>query len=655
MKLVVLVLLLFTTAAVAQTSQYDVLIRNGRVVDGSGNPWTYSDVGIVGDRIVFVGRAAEGVAAKRTIDATGLVVAPGFIDMLGQSEMTLLIDKQAVSKITQGITTEITGEGGSIAPQNDRTIAEQKDFLDHYKLTIDWTTLDEYFRRLERQGSAINLGTYVGAAQVRDVVIGQANRAANARELRQMQELVEDAMGEGAMGLSSALIYAPGNYASTEELIALAKVTATRGGIYATHMRNEGDTEMQALEETFRIGREARIPVEIFHLKMAGKQNWGRMQEVVAAIERARASGVDVTADQYPYIASQTSLGATIPAKYHEGGVDAFVARLKDPAQRAAIRKELEAPPSDTTENMWRGTGGPEGILVIGVLNPELKKFEGKTVAQIAQFEKKDAFDTLLDVVIADHDNTKAVYFEMNEADVKLAMQQPWVSVDTDFEAVTPIGPLGEQKSHPRGYGSFTRILGKYVRDEHVLRLEDAIRKFTALPAQRMKLYNRGLIRPDYFADITIFNPETVRDVATFEDPNRTSQGIEYVLVNGVLELDRGRITGQVGGRPLRGPGYLARESNPEGLPPRGKVQGVITDQQGWPVLRAKVAMLDATGKEVSSTTTKKDGRFEIASDAACNRCVVKVERRGFAPAQRTFNYNGANSLWFSFALQRTR
>jgi N-acyl-D-amino-acid deacylase len=655
MKLRIFTLLLVATSALAQTAQYDVLIRNGRVVDGSGNPWIYADVGIVGDRIVFVGRAAEDVKARTTIDATGLVVAPGFIDMLGQSEKTLLIDKQAVSKITQGITTEITGEGGSIAPQNDRTIAAQKDFLQHYKLTIDWTTLDEYFRRLEKQGAAINLGTYVGAAQVRNMVVGQANRAPNARELRQMQEMVDDAMSDGAMGLSSALIYAPGNYASTEELIALAKIAAAKGGVYASHMRNEGDTEMQALDETFRIGREARIPVEIFHLKMAGKQNWGKMKEVIDAIERARASGIDVNADQYPYIASQTSLGATIPAKYHEGGVDAFVARLKDPAQRAVIRKELEAPPTDNTENMWRGTGGPAGILVIGVLNPELKKYEGKTIAQIAEMEKKDPFDALLDVVIGDHDNTAAVYFEMNEDDVKLAMRQPWVSIDTDFEAVNPVGPLGEQQSHPRGYGSFTRILGKYVRDERVLQLEDAIRKFTSLPAQRMKLYNRGLIRPDYFADITIFNAQTVRDVATFEDPNHTSQGIEFVLVNGVVEIDRGRITGQVGGRPLRGPGYLARDTNPEGLPPRGKVQGVITDEQGWPVPRTRVSLLDSSGKELAAVTTRKDGLYELITDVRCQGCTVKAERAGFATAQHTVNYNGANSLWFSFALKRKR
>lgn len=657
MKLIfrVLVLAAFAGSVAAQTPQYDVLIRNGKVVDGSGNPWIYADVGVIGDRIAFIGKAGEAVKAKQTIDASGLIVAPGFIDMLGQSELKLLIDKQAVSKITQGITTEITGEGDSVAPQNDRTIAEMKDFLTHYKLTVDWRSLDEYFRRVEKQGSAINIGTYVGAAQVRNIVIGQANRPPTAAELRQMQELVEDAMFEGAMGISSSLIYAPGSFASTEELIELSKVAAKHGGIYATHMRNEGDTQMQALEETFRIGREAGIPVEIFHLKMSGKQNWGRMKEVVEAIEKARTSGVDVVADQYPYIASQTSLGAAIPAKYHEGGVDAFIARLKDPAQRAAIYKELESPPAGTTENMWRGTGGPQGILVVGVLNPELKKYEGKNIAQIAQMQNKDPFDALAELIIADHDNVSAVYFAMNEDDVKLAMRQPWVSINTDVGAVNPVGPLGEQKVHPRAYGTFPRILGKYVREEGVLKLEEAIRKFTSLPAQRMKLHNRGQLRPDYFADITIFNPQTVRDVATFEDPNRTSQGIEYVLVNGVVEIDKGRITGELAGRPLRGPGYLGRDVSPDGQPVRGQMQGVVTDQQGWPMPRTKVSLLDKSGKELSSATTRRDGRYEIPADSACMECTIKAERAGFTSAQRSVNYNGANSLWFSFALARQR
>jgi N-acyl-D-amino-acid deacylase len=551
------VLLLLSLPLWAQ--HYDVLIRNGKVVDGTGNPWFYADVGIVGDRIVFVGRAGENATAQRTLDARGLVVAPGFIDMLGQSEVNLLIDKQAVSKITQGITTEITGEGESVAPVDQAILEEQKEFLQHFHLIVDWRTLDGYFARLQKQGAGINLGTYVGAATARRMVIGTADRPATAEELERMQALVAQAMEEGALGVSSALIYAPGNYASTDELIALAKVASAHGGIYATHMRNEGSTEMQALEEAFRIGREAHIPVEIFHLKAAGNKNWGKMAEVVAAIEQARAQGIDVTADQYPYTGAATSLGAVIPPRFHAGGKDAFLARLKDPAQRAAIRQEILEDKTQI-ENLWQEAGGADGILVAAVLNPDLKKYEGMTVAQIAADQKKDPLDALMDFVVADRDNTGCVYFIMNEQDVRLAMQQPWVSVGIDAGAVNPVGPLGESKTHPRAYGSFPRILGKYVRQEHVLRLEDAIRKFTSLPAQRERLDHRGLLRPGYFADVTIFDPETVTDVATYEDPNRPSNGIEYVLVNGVLELDHGRITGKLGGRPLRGPGYVKKE-----------------------------------------------------------------------------------------------
>ncbi|HZQ91738.1 MAG TPA: D-aminoacylase [Terriglobales bacterium] len=545
---------LLGTAVFAQ--QYDVLIRNGRIVDGTGNPWFYGDVGIRGDKVAFVGRAPEGATAPRVIEARGLIVAPGFIDMLGQSEANLLIDHRAVSKLTQGITTEITGEGDSIAPLNDALIKDQKDFLEHFKLNADWRSLDEYFRRLEKEKPGINLGTYVGAAQVRAYVMGRANRAPTADELARMQSLVADAMRQGAMGLSTALIYAPGAYAKTDELIALAKVAAQYGGIYASHIRHEGDVEMTALAEAFRIADEAKIPVEIFHLKVSGQRNWGRMPQVLEAIEQARQRGLDVTADQYPYVASATSLGASIPASYHAGGTDAFLARLKDPAQRAEIRKRLTVAASDSTENMWRGVGGPEGVLVVSVLNPDLKKYEGKKISEIARLENKDPLDTLMDIVIADHDNTGAVYFSMSEPDVRLAMKQPWVSVGTDYGAIAPDGPLGESKSHPRAYGSFARILGKYVREEKMLGLEEAIRKFTSLAAQKVKLDRRGLLRPDYFADITIFDPQKVIDVATFEDPNRPSTGIEYVFVNGVLSLEHGKLTGQQGGRGLRGPGY---------------------------------------------------------------------------------------------------
>jgi len=652
-KRILWMVLALLVAAPAWAQQYDVLIRNGRVVDGSGNPWVYADVGIVGDRIAFVGRAGESVTAKRTLDAKGLIVAPGFIDMLGQSETTLLIDKQAVSKLTQGITTEITGEGESIAPQNDFTIAEAKDALEHYKLSVDWRTLDEYFQRLEKQGSGVNLATFVGATQVREVVLGKEDRAPTEHELAQMVEYVEDAMLDGALGVSTSLIYAPASYAKTDELIALAKTASKHGGIYATHIRNEGDTELQALDEAFRIGREASLPVQIWHLKVAGRENWGNMPKVLAAIEKARAEGLDVTADQYPYIASATSLGATIPPKYHEGGVDQFVARLRDPATRAAIRKELESAPSGSLENMWRGTGGPQGILVASVLSPALKKYEGKTIAQIAAMDRKDPLDALLDLVIADRDNVGAIYFEMNEDEVRLAMQQPWVSVDTDYGAVSTTGPLSESKSHPRAWGSFPRILGKYVREEHVLRLEEAIRKMTSLAAQQVKLDHRGMVRPDYFADLTLFNPETVRDVATFDDPNRPSQGIEYVFVNGVLSLEHGQVTGQLGGRPLRGPGYAAREYAPEGLAPRGKIAGVITDEEGWPLPRTKVTLSRASGEVVGTFETRKEGRYEIPSEAECDPCTLKAERAGFAPAEREVRYNGSNSLWFSFALRR--
>jgi dihydroorotase/N-acyl-D-amino-acid deacylase len=646
-------LLCTVLAAPLFAQQYDALIRNGRVVDGSGNPWIHADVGIIGDRVAFVGQAGPGVTTKRTIDATGLIVAPGFIDMLGQSEFNLLVDRQAVSKLTQGVTTELTGEGESIAPTNDALNAEHADVLEHYHVTADWRSLEEYFQRLTKQGSGINLGTYVGATQIRRLVVGAGDRAPTPEELKDMEIAVDDAMSDGAMGVSSALIYAPGSYARTEELIALAKAAAAKGGVYASHIRNEGDTEAQALNEAFRIGREANIPVQIFHLKVSGKQNWGKMPQVVDAIEQARASGIEVTANQYPYIASATSLGAIIPPKYHDGGTDAFVARLKDPAIRAQIRQELEGG-SGAFENMWRGTGGPTGVMVVSVLNPEFRKFEGKTIAQIAQMVNKDPLDAAMDLIVADRDNVGAVYFSMSEEDVKLAMRQPWVSVGTDYGEVSPTGLLGESKSHPRAYGSFARILGKYVREEHNLRLEDAIRKFTSLPAQQVKLENRGLLRPGYFADITVFDPEKVKDVATFEDPNRTSVGFEYVFVNGVLALEHDKVTGQMGGRPLRGPGYMMRDYVPDGLPMRGKVEGVVTDDEGYPLPRARVTLSDSAGKVLGTANIKKDGRYEIVLEQPCSGCTLKVERMGFvAQSHAGINYNGSNSLWFGFAMKR--
>ena len=552
MKRLLVVLLL----ALPAFAQYDVLIRHGRVVDGAGNPWIYADVAIKGDRITAVGFIPSTATAKRMVDATGLVVAPGFIDMLGQSENNLLVDKRVTSKLTQGITTEITGEGGSIAPLSDEMARGRRDFADHYHIKIDWRDLNGYFKKLEKQGSGVNLGTYVGAAQVRRYVIGNDDRAPTPDELAEMEKLVDETMRQGAFGVSSSLIYAPGNYAKTDELTALAKVASKYGGIYASHIRSEGDHELDALEEAFRIGREANIPVEIWHLKVSGASHWGTMPQIIAAIQKARDSGLDVSANQYPYIASGTGLSTIIPPKFHEGGTDAMVRRLNDPVQRKTIRDAITRG-GNGPEDQFHSTSGPQGILVASVLDPALRKYEGKTIAEIADEEHKDPLDAVFDLVAAAHNNVGAIYFTMNEDDLRYAMKQPWVSMCTDSGGVNPDGPLSESKGHPRGYGSAARILGHYVREEHVLTLEDAVRKMTSLPAQKVKLQERGLLKPGFFADINVFNPDTVIDRATFKEPHHTSVGFEYVFVNGVLSVEHGQVTGRFGGRPLRGPGYV--------------------------------------------------------------------------------------------------
>lgn len=551
----VLVVGLLTPALEAQVEVYDLIIMNGRIVDGTGNPWFYGDVGIRGDRIVKVGRITFSRAVRR-IDARGLVVAPGFIDMLGQSELNLLIDPRAESKVFQGITTEITGEGGSAAPMNDYILKESEPFLKHYKITADWRTLGEYFDRLERSRSAINLATYVGATQIRQYVLRDENRAPTPTELDEMRKLVAQAMEDGAVGLSTSLVYAPAFYAKTEELIELAKVAARYGGVYATHMRNESNSIMTALDEALRIGVEANIPVEIFHLKMAGKPNWGKMRDVIAKIENARSRGLDITADQYPYVAGATSLGANVPPWAHEGGTAKFIERLKDPSTRQKLKQEMRAS-SNTWENFYLGAGGGEGILVSSVLNRGLAQYEGKRLNEVAKLMgKTDEIDALFDLLIADNAQTGMVVFLMSEDDVKLALKQPWVSVGVDHGAVALTGPLAEGRAHPRGYGSFPRILGRYVRDERVLTLEEAIRKMTSLAANRVHLVDRGLLKPGHYADLVVFDPQQVSDVATFEDPNRLSTGMRYVIVNGVLVVFAGKQTNALPGRPLRGPGY---------------------------------------------------------------------------------------------------
>jgi dihydroorotase/N-acyl-D-amino-acid deacylase len=534
----------------AANGPYDVVIRNGRIVDGTGSPWYSGDIGIRQGRIARIGNLT-GAAAKRTIDARGMVVAPGFIDMLGQSELTMLVNPHLPSKIYQGITTEITGEGGSVAPVNDAILQADRVDYEHYGIHPDWRTFREYFARLEKQGMGINLASYVGATQVRRMVLGDDDRAPNADELARMKALVRQAMQEGAMGVSTSLQYAPAPYASTEELIALAAEAARFGGIYATHMRSESDAIIPALDEAIRIGREAHIPVEIWHLKTAGKANWGRMPEVVARIQQARDSGVDITADTYAYPAGFNTFSAIIPPWAHDGGDAKLIERLKDPAMRARIRREMESS-SGKWDNEWQEITGPESILVGAVQNPKLLPVQGKTIAQIAKLWGKDPIDTIFDLLIEDRAFTQVAIFMMSEADIVVALEQPWVSICNDSQGTALDGLLGKEHPHPRAYGTFPRILRKYVREEKKLTLADAIRKFTALPAQRMRLADRGVLKEGMWADVVIFDPETIRDRATFENPNQLSEGMRFVLVNGVPVIEDGKMTDALPGKVLR-------------------------------------------------------------------------------------------------------
>jgi N-acyl-D-amino-acid deacylase len=540
----------------AQIAQpFDVVIVHGHIIDGTGSPWYSGDVGIRNGRIAAIGNLADAVR-RQTIDAHGDVVAPGFIDMLGQSEMTMLVDPRLPSKIYQGITTEITGEGGSAAPINARIIEADRAGYEHLKITPDWTDLRGYFARLERQGMGINLASYVGATSVRRMVLGDGDVQPTAAQLSQMQDLVRQAMQQGAVGLSTALQYAPAPYAKTEELIALATVAAQYGGIYATHMRSEGDAEPAAIDEAIRIGREAHIPVEIWHLKAAGKANWGKMPQIVAQIDAARASGIDISANTYAYTAWFNTFSAFIPPWAHDGGDAALIARLKDPATRARIRKDMLDPHGDW-DNEWQEIPGPEAIQIAVVQNPELVPLQGKRLSEVAALWHEDAIDALCDLLIEDKAFTDVAVFGMSEPDVVLALQQPWVSIDNDSQGTSPEGLLGQEHPHPRAYGTFPRILRKYVREEHALTLPDAIRKFSALPAQRMRLTDRGVLKQGMWADVVVFDPATIRDLATFEQPNQLAQGMAYVLVNGVPVIAEGKMTGALPGKVLRGPGYV--------------------------------------------------------------------------------------------------
>ncbi len=550
------IVLLFAGSARAQQTSYDFLITGARIVDGTGAPWYFGDIGIRGDRIAAIGDLHDA-AAKQRIDASGLVASPGFIDVQGQSEFNILIDNRAASKITQGVTTEITGEGSSIAPVNDRMLEDMKDGAKKYGVTLDWRTLDEYFRHFERVRPAINLGTFVGAGGLREYVVGKDNRAATPAELEQMRQLVAQAMQQGAFGLSSALQYMPDSFASTDEIVELAKVARQYGGVYFTHQRSEADQIFQSLDEVFAISERANISATIWHLKTAYSENWGKMPEVLARIQAARARGIDVAASVYPYTRGSNGLVACFPTWVQEGGTDKMIARLKDPAQRARAQKEMDEP-SSVWQNQWRGSGGGAGVTLIQVLNPDLRKYEGMNFEEIGREMGKDPKDAAMDIAIADHGESEVVIAIMQEDDVRAAVSSPLVCFGSDSPAQAEDGPLSLTKAHPRAFGTFPRVFAEYVRTEHTMSLEEAVRKITSLAASRAGIMDRGILRPGMMADITLFDAAAIQDLGSYKDSLHYSAGVKDVFVNGRPVVRDGKITDERPGRALRGPGYKA-------------------------------------------------------------------------------------------------
>jgi dihydroorotase/N-acyl-D-amino-acid deacylase len=550
-----LIFFLLPAIAAAQRPDYDFIISGAHIVDGTGAPWVAGDIAISGDRIVAIGDLSKASARKR-LDAKGLVVSPGFIDVQGQSEFNVLVDNRAASKITQGVTTEITGEGSSIAPINDRLKKENEDVAKKYGVMQDWSTLDEYFQHFERTKSAINLGTFVGAGGVRNYVMGTVNRLASPAELEQMRQLVAQAMQDGAMGISTALEYVPDTFASTDEIVELAKVARQYGGVYFTHQRSETDAIFGSLDEVFAIARGANISTTIWHLKTAYHENFGKMPEVLRRIQDARAQGIDVAASVYPYTRASNGLTSSFPPWVSEGGIDQMIARFKDPVQRERIKKEMDQP-STTWENEWLGSGGDgSGIMIVGLMNPELTKYEGMTLQEIGRQQNKDPKDVAMEIVIEDHGHTAQVISIMDEADVRAAISNPIVTYGSDSEAQAEDGPLSKTKAHPRAFGTVPRVLGVYAREQHTMSMEEAVRKMTSLAASRVGLMDRGILRPRAFADIAVFDPKTIRDAATFTDPMHYSVGVRYVFVNGRPVVWDGAITDERPGRPLHGAGY---------------------------------------------------------------------------------------------------
>jgi N-acyl-D-amino-acid deacylase len=534
----------------ARSPQFDLLISNGSVVDGSGRPAFRADVGVRQDRIAAIGDL-KGSRARQVIDAAGLTVSPGFIDIHSHSDYTLLVDGTAQSKIRQGVTTEILGEAPSAGPVQGKATLD----LSQYGLHADWTTLGEYFRRLQKSGTSVNVGSYVGATQVRRCVLGEESRHPSAAELTQMKHLVTEAMQDGALGLSSSLIVPPDTYHTTDDLVALASAVKPFGGIYSTHIRGEGKPVFDAIREAIHIGESAGVPVDIIHLKIADRQLWGQMRSVCGLIEEARNRGLQVTANQYPYVAGQNFLIACIPPWAMEGGLTKLLDRLRDASLRARMEHDIYHG-VDGWFDHYLAVKGWESVVVAEVSNEKNRQFEGKSVAQVATLTGKKPADALFDLILDDRGPVSALYFQMSEDDVRYAMRMPWLSIGSDGEAVRPEGILGRGKPHPRWYGTFPRILGRYVREQKVLTLEDAVRKMTSLNAAKLGLDDRGLLQEGKLADITVFDAARVNDKATFENPHQYPEGIQYVIVNGTLVLEKGAHRSTKPGRIVYGKGH---------------------------------------------------------------------------------------------------
>jgi N-acyl-D-amino-acid deacylase len=533
--------------------QYDLIIRNGRVIDGTGSPATMTSVAIKGDRVAALG-ALTDATARQTIDASGLVVSPGFVNMLSWADEPLLVDGRSQSDIRQGVTLEVFGEGWSMGPLTEKMRNEQLGGQGDLKFAIDWTTLGEYLSGLERKGISPNVASFVGATTLRIHEIGYDDREPTAEELARMKDLVRQAMREGALGVGSSLIYAPAFYAKTPELIELAKAAGEFGGMYISHMRSEGARLLEAIDELIQIAREAKVPAEIYHFKAAGKPNWDKTDAAIARVEAARREGLRITADIYTYPAGATGLNATMPPWVQEGGYDQWVARLKDPAIRARVKKEMTTP-TDQWENFFVGAG-PDGILLSGFKTDALKPLTGKRLSEVAKIRGTSPEDTAIDLVIEDGSRVEAVYFLMSEDNLRKKLRLPWVSFASDSGSLAPEGVFLRSNPHPRAYGNFARWLGRYVRDEKLVPLEEAIRRLTSLPAENLGIKDRGRLAEGFYADVVIFDPATIQDHATFEKPHQYATGMKHVFVNGTHVLKDGEHTGAKPGRVVRGPGY---------------------------------------------------------------------------------------------------